>query len=198
MRGSSGPERWQDLSSREGRDLTATRAPQVSAGANATVTRCSRGHIKAGANGSRGRSRAQLCSRGFWLCLTPPAWVSGAAAPSSSPCNTPIPHGHILAPLPLPLPLFPFAAAEACMATPTRADRKYLSDSSSTKPNRVLIRGRFLSTLGARLAPTWSAAHKHVAAHGTAPPAVVPATGRGGQGGLTAGAAGCFGKRGAR
>lgn len=81
----------------------------------------------------------------------------------------------------------PLLPQGACTAAPTQGDGKYSSDSSSTKPNRVLIRGRFLSTLGARLAPKWSTAHKHAAAHGTTPLAMVSATGRGGQGGLTAG-----------
>lgn len=82
------------------------------------VTRCSHGYIKAGANGIWGHSRAQLCSHGFRLCLAPPAQVSGATVPSSSPCNIPIPHGCI----PAPLLLCPFAATEACMATPTQGD----------------------------------------------------------------------------
>lgn len=88
-----------------------------------------------------------------------------------------------------PSALCPFAVAGACTAAPTRGDGKHSSDSSPTKPNGVLGRGRFLSARGARLAPMQSPA----AAHGTAP--LAPAMGR--AGGFTAGAAGCFGKRGA-
>lgn len=66
----------QDLSSGEGRDLTATWPCQVSAGAHTMVTRCSRGYVKAGANGIRGHSTllpqlsALPCAScpGLWCC----------------------------------------------------------------------------------------------------------------------------------
>lgn len=138
-----------------------------------------------------------LCSHSFQLCLAPPAQVSGAAVSSSSPCNTPIPHSRIPAPLRLPLPLCPFAATEACMATHTQGDGKYSSDSSPTKPNRVLIRGRFLSALEhgwLQCGAQHTSARQHMALlrrHWSE-------MGRGGQGGVPAWSAGCFGKRGAR
>lgn len=150
--------------------------------AHAMETRCSRSHIKAGTKGSLEHQQGTALL--LWLSALPHASCSHPQCCRAPllPLQHPHPHDHILAPLcPLchPVPLLPQEPAQQLPLG--EVGNAWVTPHPQNQTGSCLEEGPGFrgSAPGARLAPTCSTAHKRVVAHGSAPLAVVPATGHG-------------------